>query len=248
MKKVILIAAMLVIASMAFAQGGKLPYVGDAYTGANVAAAEDLKLGMHDILATGVGPKSIAIDRNGCVSCHAPHNQLNLGQTTQFAYLWSIDAPVNQYKNNGPDDYGVGTMTLDSASFHTIACLSCHDGQSAPDVYVNNNGFTNFGNYARKGYQGDLSHDHPVNSTLSKHGTTSPLLTYARLYGTAAVPVVKPGSAADVAGVQYGYIECGSCHDPHKGDGATYMFLRGPAGGVTPRYGRIDLCRDCHGK
>jgi hypothetical protein len=44
----------------------------------------------------------------------------------------------------------------------------------------------------------------------------------------------------------YGYIECGSCHDPHKGDGNTYMFLRGPATGVTPRYARIDLCRDCH--
>lgn len=255
MKKLLLIAVLLAIATAAFAQGGKLPYVGDAYTGTNTAVtAEDSKLGMHDILATGVGPKSVAQDRNGCVSCHAPHNANNLvasGTTpTFFSYIWAIGAPVNNYTKNEPDSYNSGTIAIDNNSFHTVACLSCHDGQSAPDVYANNNGFTNYGNYARKGYQGDLTHDHPVHAILSLKGTTAPTLAYVRLYknGNAPNGDVWAAKGSTTAGSQYGYTECGSCHDPHKGDGGTYMFLRGPAGGVTPRYARIDLCRDCHGK
>jgi Doubled CXXCH motif (Paired_CXXCH_1) len=244
MKKLFLIAAMLVIASFAFGQAGTVPYVGTAYTTPNVAvAAEDAKLGMHDINAAASGPNGVD-DRNGCVSCHAPHNAKNLvasGAPTFFSYIWSVGAPAQGFTNNAPDDYGVGTIALDNTSFHTIACLSCHDGVTATDVYAKNNGFTNFGNYARKGFGGDLSHDHPVNSVLTKHGSTNPTLAYAKLYGTTHKP-----DPADLSGQAYGSIECGSCHDPHKGDGATYMFLRGPAGGVTPRYARIGLCRDCH--
>jgi hypothetical protein len=152
-----------------------------------------------------------------------------------------VGANQQAMTNNAPDNFGVGTIGLDTASFHTLACLSCHDGVTATDVYAKNVGLSGGMNWAQKGIGGDLSHDHPVNSTLSKHGSTSPTLAYARLYGT----TVKP-AAGDPSGTVYGYIECGSCHDPHKGDGNTYMFLRGPATGVTPRYARIDLCRDCH--
>jgi len=244
MKKLLVILSLLAASSMAFAQGGKLPYVGDAYTGPNVAvASEDAKLGMHDILATGVGTNSVALDRNGCVSCHAPHNQKNLGQSTMFAYMWTIGTPANTYKSNSPDAYGTEDITLDETSFHTVACLSCHDGQTATDVYTNYQGAftTNDGNhaYARKGFQGDLSHDHPVHASYTPHGTTIP--SFARFYGG-----TKNG---DGTVATYGYVECGTCHDPHKGDGNTYMFLRSPKGvAATQRFARIDLCRDCHGK
>ncbi len=252
MRKLVVLVAMLALATCAFAQ---LSYVGTAYTGPNVARTDpDAKLGMHDVLAkpsthnwdpvaqTGTfppnGPSGTVIaERNGCESCHVPH-----GATTG-EYIWKYTL-ASTVKNQDST-----AMALDDATFHTIACITCHDGVDAPDVYANLEGGV-FPSYAAVGTDLSLRHDHPINALFSQHGSTAPAKQYVRFYTPAGFtsPVPKNADGTTPSGYQFGYVECGSCHDPHKGNGNVYMFLRGPSGGTTPQYARIGLCRDCHGK
>jgi len=249
MKKVLFILSVLALAGAAFAQ--TTSYVGNEYTGANTLRTQDPKLGFHDVLLPGSGPKGIQ-DYAGCQSCHLPHgaNNLGLGTTAAggFAYIWFNGKPTVTFTQNDPASAGYGTAAIAvnaGASFHTIACLSCHDGVDATNVTASL--LPNSGNAvdARIGQTGDLSHEHPVDAILSQHGTTGPTLAYVRLFTPAGTPWTKPGPGT-VSGSQFGFVECGSCHDPHKGDTNTYMFLRGPSGAVTPQYARLGLCRDCH--
>jgi hypothetical protein len=245
MKKVLVILAMLVLATAVFAQQS---YVGSGYTGDNTARTKaDAKLGFHDVMASPTGNNAQnAVQRNGCQSCHVPH------EAKQAYYLWKYDLPTNVTQE--------GTaINLDAASFHTLACISCHDGIEAADVNANltdytgtKTGWANAAPYAMMGP--NLDHNHPVNQMLSQHGATAPPRNYVRFYTPAGTSLTS---------TQFGYVECGSCHDPHKGDAATYDFLRGPAPGVvatdpgdgtitytgtSPQYARLGLCRQCHGK
>ena len=252
MRKLVVLVAMLALATCALAQ---LSYVGSSYTGSNAArTAEDTKLGMHDVMAypsthnwnrtteTGTfpanGPSGTVIaERNGCQSCHTPH-----GATTE--YIWKYELTTTLKNQDG------SSMVEDGAAFHTLACVTCHDGVDAPDVYAALPGGT-FPSYARMGEGGDLTHEHPLNALLTQHGTTTPPRQYVRFYKPTSdwtSPVAKNADGTFPSNYQFGYVECGSCHDPHKGDANTYMFLRGPSGATTPQYARLDLCRQCHGK
>lgn len=245
MRKLVVLVAMLALATCAFAQ---LSYVGSSYTGPNAArTAQDTKLGMHDVMALPTahnastfpanGPSGTVIaERNGCQSCHTPH-------TATAEYIWKYTLTTTLKNQDG------SSMALDEASFHTLACVTCHDGVDAPDVYAALPGGA-FPSYAQMGAGGDLTHEHPLNAMLAQHGATAPPRQYIRFYTPAGVTLTvnKDANGNLLSGTQFGYVECGSCHDPHKGDGNTYMFLRGPSAGVTPQYARLDLCRQCHGK
>lgn len=262
MRKLVLIVALLVLAVSAFAQQS---YVSKDYTGYNTPRlTQDPKLGFHDVMASPTGDNAQnAAQRNGCQSCHVPHGGAVIDNytvsgtaTTGPMYLWKYNVPTNIAGNDGN-----GNIALDAASFHTLGCLSCHDGATATDVVANNT----LPSYVKVASDASgLMNDHPVNQILGLHGTVAPTLKYVRLYtpsgtsGWASKGSTTPGS-------QYGYVECGSCHDPHMGDANTYDYLRGPANGVTytqtdslgntttytgtsPQWARLGLCRDCHGK
>ncbi len=244
MRKLVVIVAMLALATCAFAQ---LSYVGTAYTGPNVQRSQDTKLGYHDVMAGATGPNvitdasktalTVQADYNGCQSCHVPH-----GATTG-EYIWKYNLATSVKNQDG------SAMAVDDATFHTVACITCHDGVDAPDVYTYLRGGV-FPDYAAVSPDLSTRHDHPINAVLSQHGSTAPARQYVRFYSPAgwSSAVAKNADGSTPTGYQFGYVECGTCHDPHKGDGATYMFLRGPSGGTTPQYARIGLCRDCHGK
>jgi hypothetical protein len=267
MKKLFVLIAVLAVASLAFAQapvqdltkaGAGLSYVPGSYTGYNTPrTTADTKLGMHDVKGTGG-------DRNGCQSCHVPHDAAIVdgwsttdGTTTTNhtggMYLWKYPVPTNIV---GQDE---NAIVLDAASFHTLACLSCHDGATATNVIANNTMDT-WAQIASTASQG-LMNDHPVNAFYGSHGAAT--AKYVRLYAA--------GGTTNATGT--GMVECGSCHDPHMGDPNTYAFLRGPGGtttggvytaktytqndsmgnattytGTSPQWARLGLCRDCHGK
>lgn len=272
MKKLILVIAVLALAIGAFGQaqqdqskaGAGLSYVPSSYTGYNTPrTTADTKLGMHDVIGTAGGSVAGGTDRNGCQSCHVPHEAAIIdgwstttgGVATNHTgamYLWKYPVPTNIV---GPDE---NAITLDAASFHTLACLSCHDGATATNVIANNN----MQDWAKvAGDSWGLMNDHPVNAFYGKHGAAT--AKYVRLYAA--------GGVTNATGT--GMVECGSCHDPHLGDPNTYAFLRGPGGttaagaytaktyaqtdsqgnvttytGTSPQWARLGLCRDCHGK
>lgn len=254
MRKVIAVFALLALATCAFAQQS---YVGSGYTGNNTArTAQDSYLGFHDVMASATGNNANnAVQRNGCQSCHVPHEAAIASTSTQDGYLWKYDISAV------PAVSGGNTITLDSASFHTLACLGCHNGTTAADVALNFNWSTH--SYAQMGVGGDLSHDHPLNAMLAQHGATPPKKDFVRFYTPSGYTLQVNGVNGYTGGTEFGYVECGSCHDPHKGDANTYDFLRGPAAGVSytdpkdatityvgtsPQYARLGLCRECHGK
>jgi len=68
----------------------------------------------------------------GCQSCHAPHSQVLAGSGL---YLWGLTVPSGTYTTYITPDNNNGQMTAaltsgtapTDTSFHTVACLSCHD-------------------------------------------------------------------------------------------------------------------------
>jgi cytochrome c551/c552 len=259
MKKLaILLVLLAVVTGVVYAQApaadSRLSYVGPEFTGDNTPRlTPDTKLGFHDVMQSPVGENTNnAVQRNGCQGCHIPHFAL---QSEEGTYLWSHNLPTNIVGQDG------NNIQLDAASFHTLACLSCHDGVTARDV-INNFSYTDSaGQHSGmpeyvlvNSDTAGLMNDHPVNVVLTQHGTTAPPRQYVRFYTPA-------GYTAPEGTTSFGYVECGSCHDPHKGDSQTYMFLRGPKPGTTatdaagntytgtgPQWARLGLCRDCHGK
>jgi len=271
MKKLIVLIAVVLVASVAF---GQLSYVGNTYKGSLTArSAADSKLGGHDVLAT-QNPFGAQIaqgqDRNGCQSCHVPHNANPTGLSDGF--LWAYNLPAGVLGNFDAEN-GIA-LAKTNRTFHTLACMSCHDGATASNVVTNNSalqvgGFANFGT--------DMSHTHPIDAIYS-HG--NPKAKYVRLYDASGAAITPDGLGAGGSNTntQNGYVECASCHDPHAGDDYTYAYLRGPgatfvvaAGVVTPTFGtyaqtdrsglstitytgtspqwaRLGICRDCHGK
>lgn len=176
----------------------------------------DVKLGDHDVL-------NVAnTERQGCQSCHVPHE----AKAEEYIWRWTIPTAVA----------GINLPTLDGASFHTNACMSCHDGVTAAAVLDLSGMSADAKVYSDT--EGPLN-DHPVNELLTQHGSTPPAMTFIRLY--------KPSGWVAPDAKTFGYVECGSCHDPHKGQ--SYRFLRAPSGTyATSAFAKKDFCRDCHGK
>jgi hypothetical protein len=269
MKKLIVLIAVVLVASMAFAQ---LSYVGAGYKGANIDRIDaDKKLGGHDVMASSTFGAAQTAQRNGCQSCHVPHGGNSAGISDGF--LWAYGLPAN-ILGNFDTEAGVALVASDR-TFHTLACMSCHDGATATNAVSNNAALST---WAKLGT--DLKHDHPVDAQYT-HG--NPKAQYVRMYDAsgASITVTRDPVTGAATNTLNGYIECASCHDPHAGDDFTYDFLRGPGTksvtfnadgsvassvfntytqvskdgistvtytGTSPQWARLGICRDCHGK
>jgi len=137
-----------------------------------------------------------------CLPCHTPH------QGGDIRYSWNHAYPPGAAFTKRPG------ATL---GFQSLACLGCHDGQTALDSFGGATGTTVMTGRAVVGR--DLSDDHPV-------GVKYPA-SDRRYKGQAAVE-------SDLR-LYNGVVECGTCHDPHSN--ARGKFLR-----VDSR----DLCQTCH--
>jgi predicted CXXCH cytochrome family protein len=166
-----------------------------------------------------------------CVFCHTPH----FANDTVGVALWNRTTQTGSFTM-----YSSDTIDMDIDAQPTgvsLACLSCHDGQTAFDALLNFPGaglaegtpaftFTadNLSTSANGNIGLDLSNDHPIS------------VTYDNTTGTGD-PQFNAAGTLTTAQLYDGKVQCPSCHDPHEADIAT--FLRNDNAGSS-------LCLECH--
>ena len=140
----ILILAIAMVATLAFAQNQKSTVIGT----------------VHDISAA------------GCKSCHAPHNgSVATGgsdQSTGRILLWDrgfTTVTFGTYNSPTMDstaaEVGAGTPAATEPRLYSFLCLSCHDGVTSPTLIAATS-VKAVGNLANS-Y--GLTNDHPINMT-----------------------------------------------------------------------------------
>lgn len=219
-----------------------------AALGASAFAASNITGTKHNLSATGTGTIKASSGQNNdeiCVYCHTPH-----AANTAFvgAPLWNKATPGGTFTMYGTTIAGTSTDTTPNSP--SMACLSCHDGVSAINSMVNAPGS---GGYVEAGYNvafgatpagtgfamptgvtqigTDLRNDHPVSIAYTENK--------AGLKATTTALTGWAGAATIGALLRNNKVECGSCHDPHEADNAT--FLRVANAGSA-------LCIGCHAK
>ena len=179
-----------------------------------------------------------------CIFCHTPHR----ANTTDIGPLWNreeITASFSLY----------GSETLDGSPAQptgsSLACLGCHDGaiaidmfraghpstpnmMSLGDVYYPGSpygeGGANIGeSYAANPSVNDLGNDHPVS------------FVYDEALALADGGLRDPGTLPADLPLFEGRLECATCHDVHDGTPAIPSLLRVNISGS-------ELCLSCHNK
>jgi predicted CXXCH cytochrome family protein len=157
----------------------------------------------HDLSknSTGASIKSTT-ETEICRFCHVPHNAV------MRVPLWGHDTSAATYTA-----YTSNTLTntvSTTVGGATKLCLSCHDGQvavnalgplkTAPTMSGTTTKITGGSSVGT-----DLSDDHPVSFLMSSSGNSE---------------LTKPTSKSHLTGEAHlddnGYMQCTSCHDPHK--------------------------------
>ncbi len=214
--------------------------------------------------AIGTTPHNLAgtnASDNGevCVYCHTPH-----AANTAFtgAPIWNKALPSTTFSMYGGGSAGVGTVagttTDDTPGASSLACLSCHDGVSAVDSILNAPGsgmntiagtvlLTDINTSSASVIGADLTNDHPVSIQYLGTGLADspaslrdPSTTLTGWVGaTTIADLLRP----DPTGTTRDRVECGSCHDPHNGNGTATQV----------NYLRVSnadsaLCIGCHDK
>ncbi|MBI5025795.1 MAG: cytochrome C [Nitrospirae bacterium] len=129
----------------------------------------------------------------------------------------------------------------------SAACLSCHDGTVAFDSLVNkpgsgigapsgwtwSGGLTNITTSTNAYIGADLSNDHPISITYST--TADP--QFNAITDTTKGRITVGTSYVQFYGSGKDQVECGSCHDPHEKDVATFLRVANTGS---------QLCLGCH--
>ena len=212
--------------------------------------------GKHNFTATGVATGEI------CAFCHAPQG----AESRVAAPLWNRSlSPLSSYQAYST----LGSADTAAAGSVSMACLSCHDGTQAPNVAINtppkdsDPDSINGNNTDSSLY---LNSHHPVGMQYGGGGQDqsipgAPLkledfrsTTYSGT-GTGTVWWVDNGGAGrqstDILlfsrsdtpeGESSGrpYVECASCHDPHRITTPTFLRAANANGS--------GLCMSCHSK
>ncbi len=205
-------------------------------------AAEDVRNTKHNLSSTGsLSPYLTTTTDEVCVFCHTPHFA-----SIAEAPLWNRTEPTGPYNM-----YSSATIDMTIAGSPqgvSLACLSCHDGTVAFDSLVNEPGsgldtigtwsWNNNGNIMTSSTSPsamigtDLTNDHPISIT---YDTTkdpqfrAPVNNRIAVNGT-NVTLPLYGSNKD-------QVECGSCHNPHEKDVATFLRVANTGS---------QLCLACH--
>jgi len=218
-----------------------------------MAAAQQDILGPHNL------------NGHGCATCHAPHSGAKgnggIDSSTGEEYLWGRDfVPATYYTFDGNVDaqgfsFTVIGNTQGSVSqfsgnnaplFHTVACLSCHDGTGAPSgmtgtTFEANSDGTHAPTFLNDGTE-SLKNDHPVHVTYAPGGynwpgsvdvngtiiwstTDAGTVNFTNGYGRPirfySLTAAQVGGGATAGSA---YIECTSCHNPHSMQWARYKI------------------------
>lgn len=206
----------------------------------------------HNLSTSGTGTIHLASGTaEVCVFCHTPHG----ADTAVSAPLWNRAVSSTGYTMYTSDTFDA---TIDNQpSGVSQACLSCHDGTIAFDALRNQPGPGGFnatptsaawsfvgaaaGNKMPEGVTNlgqDLSNDHPISMlyTAAKSPSSS---SGTNDHATGFKSPDAGGVFTNGVRLYAGKVQCGSCHDPHRSDTAT--FLRVSNSGSA-------LCLTCHKK
>lgn len=196
-----------------------------------------------------------------CVFCHVPHFAQAVGKP-----LWNRSMPTADYVMYDSDylrrmGYPAIAADLGSANDTPGAlsrqCLSCHDGTIAigavsklrydyDGALIDMSGDDPDGTIpdTAVGFIGtDLSHHHPVGAkydpTISKTFGNGGVRT-SELKATPDAPI----KLYEYAGYTGKYVECSSCHDPHKENSKFLHFDTG----ANHAANFVGTCTSCHQK
>ena len=214
----------------------------------------------HNLSISGTGTVKATAEAEICVFCHVPHFAQEVGKP-----LWNRSMPATDYVMYDSEylrRMGYPSIAADLGSANDTPgalsrqCLSCHDGtiaigavsklrrNQAPDT-IDMSGVDPDGTIidtASTFIGTDLSHHHPVgapyDSTISKAfgvGTRT-----SELKATPDSPV----KLFEYPSYSGGYVECSSCHDPHKDN---KMFLHYDSG-ANHAQNFAGTCTSCHEK
>jgi hypothetical protein len=246
MKKLLLAAAVLALASFGFAQ-------------------QDPHLSVHDFSVTYSNGGSAF---QGCKGCHVPHGGAIANDTTQpqrntvfgtgagdfttgANKLWDKMISTNSFQTYSSDNVTPsGPMSAPATStdpaWHSYLCFSCHDGAVAGLNIPSGTVATD--NFLLNGGNGDtdLTNDHPVDiawptDTINYElpaNVTGALTTFNKQ------PMPLYGGTTNK-------IECATCHNPHyqatvASNAFRGNFLRIGTGATPTVSDNTSLCRTCH--
>jgi len=254
-KKLMLVLAMLLVASLALAQqnpsgqgptvlnGGILSAPSAGFAGAGPNNQGGPGLGRHDL------QDSVTSQPLGCETCHLPHTAPKYGAS--FLWAWSnLPTSLPTYVTPTNPSGALVTPSGTSGNTRSMLCFSCHDGTS-----VSANGITAANVISGAGLpyplvttsggtSTQLQTEHPVDAIVP---TTSDYVQPAILgalgmYGTTATIGIDALPLWDGAH----HVECVTCHDVHN----DYLANNGPMGGVpflrVANTNGTYLCRECH--
>jgi hypothetical protein len=251
-RKLMLVLAMLAIASFAFAQiptgqgptdlNGGLTSTPGGFAGSGPNDQGLVGLGRHDL------KDNVNGNFLGCESCHLPHTSPTYGKS--FMWAWkNIPTSLATYETATNPSGALATPTGVGGNSRSMLCFSCHDGTSAssngitaavtfngtPYPLVNTAGGTSLG----------LETEHPVDAIFpSTTDYVQPVAAPGLFGSTGTVGVdtlpVWTGNTGPLS------VECGTCHDVHN----DYTANNGTFGGIpflrVANTNGTYLCRECH--
>jgi hypothetical protein len=256
MKKMLLVATVLLLASFVYAQ-------------------QDNHLSYHDVAVNYAG----ATTQQGCRGCHIPHGgslaadleTVNPGRVTVFGTgtsdyttgankLWDKNIVNNAYTTYSSDNVAAQSLgepgSSTAVAWHSYLCFSCHDGSVASLNFASNIMSDPATVLVGTGGTGntDLTSDHPVDIAWPVAGNTT---VATGDYDTAANVTAGTTATLNQALPLYGTtfnVECSTCHNPHMqatplatGQHGNFLRVGTLKNGVLPQIvDNTTLCRTCH--
>ncbi|MBE0514619.1 cytochrome c3 family protein [Sulfurimonas sp.] len=215
----------------------------------------------HNLSVSGAGSAKATSETEVCVFCHVPHFSQPVGKP-----LWNRSMPTTEYVMYDSEylrRMGYPSIAADLGSDNDTPgalsrqCLSCHDGTIAvgavsklrydyDGAVIDMAGVNPDGTIidTATGFIGsDLSHHHPVgieyDSTVSKTFGNGGIRSM-ELKATPDTPI----KLYEYAGYGGKYVECSSCHDPHKDNNKFLHF----DSGTNHAQNFVGTCTSCHEK
>ncbi|MGO9108211.1 MAG: hypothetical protein ACLP9L_03165 [Thermoguttaceae bacterium] len=250
-KRLMLGLAMLLVASVAFAQRGNFQAQGatvlnggilstpGGFAGSGPNNQGGPGLGRHD-LKDNVNGKIL-----GCESCHLPHTAPIYGKS--FLWAWkTVPTNIPTYVTGTNPSGALVTPNGTTGNSRSVLCLTCHDGTSAsangvvaavtfngtPYALVNTSGGASLG----------LQSQHPVDAVFPITRDYVQPVAAAGMFGARGTVGIDSLPVWDCAL----RVECGTCHDAHK----DYTANNGANGGIpflrVANTNGTYLCRECH--
>ncbi|HEY9202885.1 MAG TPA: cytochrome c3 family protein, partial [Sulfurimonas sp.] len=214
----------------------------------------------HNLSVSGTGTTKATSEGEICVFCHIPHFAQEVGKP-----LWNRSMPATDYVMYDSEylrRMGYPSIAADLGSANDTPgalsrqCLSCHDGTIAigavsklrrqhDPATIDMTGVDPDGTMidTATGFIGtDLSNHHPVGAiydpTISKTFGVGTRTSELKTTPDAPVKLFEYPSYSGK------YVECSSCHDPHK-DNSKFLHFDS---GANHAQNFVGTCTSCHEK